>query len=255
MRLDVRDAGPERRELRPPAARARPGDVGDHHAVEDVCELRRYGAGRSGHSVLSTISRSTTSTRLLERVDAERGHAAPAEEDRQIGQEERLHDARGRRGAPAVQPGCESSRRRSARPSPTGKTSTSTSASSPSSRVGLGDEDDRPRRVPLGEPGEDVLRRLHPLRREPTRYASSRSFAGRACPSPARCAARRPRARSRGPTPSAAAMPARLVPSARPPPAAPRFRPHSSGTRAGRAPRPRRSRRRAPTAPRPRRCA
>ena len=40
-RLHVLDPRPQRRELRAPAARAGPGDVGDHHPVEDLGQLRR----------------------------------------------------------------------------------------------------------------------------------------------------------------------------------------------------------------------
>ena len=129
-----------------------------------------------GHSVESTISLSTTADQLVEHL-VELGHAAPAA---------------GRPAGPATSSGTTTLAGCRAR-SPPSRTRI-TSAQTDRSPAGTlhravqlepvlvfrsREEQDRPRRMALGEPGERPLRRLPPSPPAPTRGASSRSCAVR----------------------------------------------------------------------------
>ena len=104
-----------------------------------------------------------------ERRIGEVGPPAPAQEDGQVGEQERGDDARGRdRPAPA-QPQLE--HLRADEPllavSWTKQRSETLRVDRVRAGVLVGEEQDRPRRMPLGQPGERVARGLLPLRRHP----------------------------------------------------------------------------------------
>ena len=232
------------------------------------CASRVYGYGRSSHSVESTISRSAMPTSCSSSCALPRRLAAPAQEDRQVGDEQRLDDARGRLRARAEQPQLDHLRadvrgRRPASRSARARPSASI-RSSPAS--GSGNEQDRARRMPLGHAGERGARLLEPrlrhprevrhharaqVRRPPSGADAARSFASAGSTSasvtssPLQCSS------SSGAL-NGAARSARRGAAGRRRSAAPTCRPRSSGSRAGRAATPRRSCRRAATAPRPR---
>ena len=121
------------------------------------------------------------------------------------------------------------------------------------------EEQDRPRGMPLGEPGKRALRRLLPVLRHPREVGHhARALVGADAEADvARRAALPARVRSRRrstPCVSGSATRGRRAGSARRRSPGPTCPPRSSGTTDGRAATPRRSRRRATTAPRPRPC-
>ena len=196
--FDLRDAGPERRELPPPPARPRPRDVRHDDTVED---RRKPGVRRGQVRPFGAVDDQAVDDvdQALERGTVERRHPAPAQEHRQIGKEQGLHDACRRRGPVALQ----------LDPDRLGADLTAFARGErlhghvglePVCLVRLGDEHDRPRGVAFRETLQHVVRGLHPLRRHPgcvrhhARALIGNVRAGRAC------AARRPPARSRGPT-------------------------------------------------------
>ena len=98
-----RDPRPERREQRRASAPCAPTRCPrPRRAVEQLRELA-VRAGRSSHSVESTISRSTIADQLLELGGPDRRLAAPAAEHRQVRDQQRQHDRRRRRRAVAAQ--------------------------------------------------------------------------------------------------------------------------------------------------------
>ena len=143
----------------------------------------RYGSGKSAHSVRVDDQPVDDVDELLELgCSPNGGSPAPAQEDGQVGQ---------------MSSGCDHARRRlsairragAARiisvhdpPPVPGVAALDLDARRRSRRrlVRLGEEHDRPRRVPLRQPGERVLRRLHPRLGHPGECASSRSSAGSA---------------------------------------------------------------------------
>ena len=105
---DVGDPGPQRGELAAPAARARPRDVRDGDPIEDLRQPPVVGRevrplGRVDDEPVDDVDQ------LRERLRAPRRQAPPAQERRQVRDEERRDDARGRpppsgRGAAARAP-------------------------------------------------------------------------------------------------------------------------------------------------------
>ena len=97
------DLRPELREAAPPGQRPREGDVRDGDAVEELGETRVRGRGRR-HSDESTTSRSAIAVISANSFDSHAGLAAPAAEDRQVGDEERQQDRRRMAGRRAAEP-------------------------------------------------------------------------------------------------------------------------------------------------------
>jgi hypothetical protein len=100
--LHVRDAGPQRRQLRSPAARPGPRNVGHGDAVEDLGQPfvapRQIGPlGAVDDQPVGDVYEP------FELRLAERRQTAPAQERRQVREQQRLHDARRRRRAAALQ--------------------------------------------------------------------------------------------------------------------------------------------------------
>ena len=270
---DVGDPGPERGEQRPPARRPRPGDVRDRRAREAA----RRGAVRVRQVVpLGRVDDEPVgdADELVELLRAPGRLAAPAQEHRQVGDEQRLDDARGRLRARSPCR-CSSTPReqtcRARRRAPGYAPSATVGVDPVEAGVRLRDEQDRARRVPLRHPVERRARPLQPrlghprdVRHHARAQVRRRPAARRLGAQP--CRARRSTSASGRPRPSSldstgalssvpaprAAVAVEEVVGARRPPAC---RPRSSGSRAGRAATPRRSRRRAATAPRPRRRA
>ena len=216
-------------------------------------ELARRPPGRPRHSDESTTSRSQTSTSCSSSGSPQGGRRASGRTTgRSVIRSGATIDA-GRPRALAAQAELDHLGAHLALDvPPTVKHCKSTWTSIPSRRVGLGEEQDRPRRVPLLEPGQRLARSGLATPAAPRRRASSRSSAGR--PRRASRAQRRQLALDLGDDRINAASsdrPSRWISSsaAR---RAPGARPRSSGTTGGRASTRRRSSRRAPTAPRPR---
>ena len=218
----------------------------------------RSAPGSSRHSDESTTSRSATPIDLGELRAPQPGSPRQRQKTGRSEIEQRQHDrardaGRRRRAAVARSP----RRAPRARGPAAAKSFSSARASIFASPPGLGNEEDRPGRMPLEQAGERRARLRQPLRRAPDDVGHRARAAARAsrrpprahaaAPAGARCRRRRPSAR-----PSAGARSGRRGGSGRPPPSAPRCRSRSSGSSAGRAARRRGSRRRASTAPRPR---
>ena len=127
-----------------------------------------YEAGRSSHSVESTMSRSVTSMSCSSSGAPHGELAAPAEEHRQVGDEERLDDARRRLRSRAAQRELDHLGHEAAigvRHFPPLDLRPRVDPVVVGPR--LGEEEDRPRRMPLGHSLERLARRLHPLGRHP----------------------------------------------------------------------------------------
>src|SRR5439155_5589775 len=101
--LHVRDPRPQRRELWPPATRSGPRDVRDGDAIEDPgqASVARRQIGPLGAVDDQAVDHVDET---LEIVRAERRQPAPAQKRREVGQEQRLDDARRYVGAPALEP-------------------------------------------------------------------------------------------------------------------------------------------------------
>ncbi len=271
-RPDVGDPGPERGEERPPPRRPLPGDVGGRRAREELGEARVrvrqvVPLGRVDDEPVGDADE------LVELRRAPRRLAAPAQEDGQVGDEQRLDDARRRLRARPVQMqlhhlgahvaldvGHREGQQRHLRVDPV------------EARVRLRDDQDGPRRVPLRHPGERGPRPLEPRLRHPGEMRHhARAEVRRRHPAGDDSARSRPSAAStsasRTPSPfqlsvstgraqlSSSATSGRRGGAGRRRSAGPSCRRRSSGSRAGRAATSRSSRRRAATAPRPRRRA
>ena len=185
---------------------------------------------------------------LLELRRAERRLAAPAAEHRQVGDEQaaarsRPAPTRGRRAASARSPRSQTAR------SPIGKQRTDSSASTPAASSGCGMSRMRARRMALGHARRaSRSAAVDATAAAPTRCASSRDVRRFGCASSAAVASRnRASSRSISAIETSSPRPARRVgisvcattgrrgAAARRPTAAPRCRPRSSGTTAGRA--------------------
>jgi len=103
---------------------------------------------------------------LVEAAVPERRQPAPAQEHRQVGQEQRRDHARRRLRAVSAQLQPDRLHRDLAVLADRVAVDLDVRLE-PIVSVGLGHEDDRPRRVPLGETGQHVLGRLDPLLRNP----------------------------------------------------------------------------------------
>ena len=165
-RSSLRFERPQLRDRAAPAQRPRPDDVGDGGALEVRSEPRV--ATRCVRPLARVDDEPVDDVdELLERLVAERRLPAPAQEDRQVGEREREHDARGRAGPFAVQAdldhlgadGALQLGQREALERDVGLEVVPAAV--------LREEQQRSRRVPLREPRERLARRLLPLRRRP----------------------------------------------------------------------------------------
>ena len=228
--------GPRRR----PGRRARPG--------------RGSARGTEGHSDESTTSRSTTSVSSTSASPSHSRLTAPATERGQVGDQQREHDRRRVARSLAAQ----------AQLDDLGENLAAADGEVADECVGFdaarparhGHEEDRPRGMPLGEPGQDLPRLVEPHRRRPD------DMGHRARPELRRGIGLLPEPLLRElpldlgddahATVSGYARSGRRAAPTRPHEPGPTSRPRSRGSSAGLGPRPRRSRRRASTAPRPR---
>ena len=182
--------------MRPPAARPRPRDVGDDDAVEDVARACAYGFGRPGPLGGVDDQPVDDVEHAVELAPPERRQVAPAQEDGQVGQEQRLDDAPGDLGPLAAEADADrlgadlaAAARRVAGDRDVG-------LDAARRRAGRGKSTIVRDGMPLGEPGEHVLGRLDPLLGHPRDVRRDARALVRAPATPGRRAGSRARARS-----------------------------------------------------------
>ncbi len=157
---DAPDPRPERGEVRPPAARCGPTRCRRRRRDRRSRTGRPYGSGRPGHSVLSTINRSTVSTSCS---NCRSPNGGTPRQRRKTGRSGSSSGSTTLAGACVRLPPSRSlivslqTRFR-----PTGEAVDPDARVEPVVRLGLREEHDRPRRMPLRQPGEHVLGRLDP---------------------------------------------------------------------------------------------
>jgi hypothetical protein len=165
--LHVRDPGPERGEACAPAAGARPRDVGRGGVREDVREARvaARDAGPLGRVDDQAVGELDE---LLELGRAERRLAAPAQEDGEVGDEQRLDDARRGRGRRPVQAQLDHlGADRPLDPRGLDALERGPGVDPAAVAVRLRDEEQRPRRVQLRHAFEGRPGPVEPVRRHP----------------------------------------------------------------------------------------
>ena len=164
--VGLANRGPQLRDRAAPAQRPAPDDVGDRDALEVRNEL---GVRRGNVLPLARVDDEPVDhvDELLEGWAPERRPAAPAQEDRQVGEHERQHDARRCVRQRAVQAQLDHLRAHVALELRERIALERDVRVERVATVRLREEQDRARGMLLGEPGERLARGVLPLRGSP----------------------------------------------------------------------------------------